>query len=44
VPPISILRQPPAFAKTVAATSVATLAEVISPEVVTQAIERSHSG
>jgi Insertion element 4 transposase N-terminal/Transposase DDE domain len=41
--PMSILRQSPEFAKTVAATSVATLVEVIPPEVVTQAIERSHT-
>ena len=32
--PMSILRQSPEFAKTVAATSVATLVEVIPPEMV----------
>src|SRR5713226_7548406 len=42
-PPMSILRQSPAFAKTAAAIPVATLTEVIPPEVVTQAIDRSHS-
>jgi len=40
---MSMVRQSPAFAKTVAATSVATLAEVIPPEAVTQAIERSQT-
>jgi Insertion element 4 transposase N-terminal/Transposase DDE domain len=40
---MSILRQSPAFAKSVAATSVATLIEVIPPEVVSQAIERSQT-
>src|SRR5713226_3840589 len=41
--PMSILRQSPAFAKTAAAIPLATLTEVIPPEIVTQAIERSHS-
>jgi hypothetical protein len=40
---VSILRQPPAFAKTAAAIPVATLAEVIPPAVVNQAIERAHA-
>src|SRR5713226_9562418 len=41
--PMSILRQSPAFAKTAAAIPLATLTEVIPPEIVTQAIERAHS-
>lgn len=40
---MSILRQSPEFAKTVVAIPLATLVEVIPHQVVTQAIERSHS-
>lgn len=40
---MSILRQSATFAKTAAAIPLATLTEVIPPEIVTQAIERSHS-
>jgi len=40
---MSILRQSPAFAKTAAAIPLSTLGEVISPAIVTQAIERARS-
>jgi hypothetical protein len=39
---VSILRQSPALAKTAAAIPVSTLAEIIPPAIITQAIERSH--
>ena len=39
--PMSILRQSPEFAKSAEAISLSTLTEIIPPEVVTQAIERS---
>jgi len=41
--PMSILRQSPEFAKSAEAISVSTLSEVIAPEMIAQAIERSHS-
>ena len=40
---MSILRQSPEFAKSAEAISVSTLSEVIAPEMIAQAIERSHS-
>lgn len=40
---MSILRQSSAFAKTAATIPLATLTEVIPPEIVGQAIERSHA-